>query len=253
MADPIRLTQVILNVLSNAAKYTDPGGRIRLGAHAEGDQLVLQVQDNGVGLTRDAQADVFEMFSQVTSSLDRAEGGLGIGLALSKGIVELHGGTMTVHSEGPGHGSLFEIRLPLQATGRTNDAPSVTRDGAAISQRRKVLLADDNEDALETLHMLLESIGHEVITARSGAEALAAAAKVQPEIAVLDIGMPGMNGYEAAKALRREPWGKRMLLVALTGWGQAEDQARARDAGFDHHFTKPVDFGRLEALLGGEK
>ncbi len=247
-ADPIRLTQVLSNLLSNAAKYTDTGGRIALSARGEGEELVLRVRDNGIGLSPQAQATVFEMFSQVSSAIDRAEGGLGIGLALSKGVVELHGGTVVARSAGVGQGSEFEIRLPWV---RPESAGGGTSSAAAPAARagRKVLLADDNQDALETLAMLLETAGHHVVTASSGDEAVALAARERPDAVVLDIGMPGMNGYAAAEAIRQTAAGRDILLVALTGWGQAEDQARSRAAGFDHHFTKPVEIDQLQAVL----
>jgi signal transduction histidine kinase len=248
-ADPIRLTQVILNLLSNAAKYTDPEGSIRLTAACEGDEIVVRVEDNGIGLSAGAQENVFEMFSQVASPIDRAEGGLGIGLALSKGIVELHGGSVSARSEGPGQGTVFEVRVRAGTRTPQDSASADTAAPHPAGAGRAVLLADDNEDALQTLQMLLEAEGHRVTTARSGSEALAALQRMHPEVAVLDIGMPGMNGYDTARAIRATPWGQRMVLVALTGWGQAEDQARAREAGFDHHFTKPVDIDKLQGVL----
>jgi signal transduction histidine kinase len=250
VADPIRLTQAILNLLSNAAKYTDPGGTIRFSARGEGTELIIRVQDNGIGLAPEARSHVFEMFSQVSSAIDRAEGGLGIGLALTKGVIELHGGRISAESEGPGQGSLFEIRLPWRGAGEA--AATRKREAAAssLAPGRTVLLADDNEDALETLQMLMEAFGHKVVTAASGQEALATAKRERPDVAVLDIGMPGMNGYDTARAIRAEPWGERMLLVALTGWGQAEDKVLAAQAGFDRHFTKPVRLDQLQEVLG---
>jgi signal transduction histidine kinase len=249
-ADPIRLTQVLLNLVSNAAKYTDPGGSIRVGAELAQAELVLRVEDNGVGLAPEAQLHVFEMFSQVSSVIDRAEGGLGIGLALSKGVVELHGGSVSAHSEGPGRGSVFEVRLPWARGDEPADAGGPKEVAHAPGAHRTILLADDNQDALETLQLLLESFGHRVLTAASGDEALAVAERERPDVVVLDIGMPGMNGYDAAQAIRATDWGRHVLLVALTGWGQAEDQARARQAGFDRHFTKPVELHQLQEVLG---
>ena len=249
-ADPIRLTQVILNLVSNAAKYTDPGGLIQVGAEIDGEELVVRVEDNGIGLGAEAQTHVFEMFAQVSSAIDRAEGGLGIGLALSKGVVELHGGRISAHSEGHCLGSVFEIRLPWSGNGKARSDAHAADVEPAAGARRTVLLADDNHDALETLQMLLETLGHRVVTAGSGEEALAVAERERPQVAVLDIGMPGMNGYDAAKAIRATDWGRQMLLVALTGWGQSDDQARARDAGFDRHFTKPVELQQLQDVLG---
>jgi CheY-like chemotaxis protein/PAS domain-containing protein len=247
-ADPIRLTQVLQNLLSNAAKYTDPGGSIHLSARQLGGELRILVRDNGIGLSATGAAQVFGMFSQELSAIDRAEGGLGIGLALSKGIVELHGGTIAARSPGPGQGSEFEIRLPWRAPEPSSTDEAATPPAVA-SVGRTVLLADDNQDALETLTLLLQAYDHTVYTASNGDDALALAERHRPEVVVLDIGMPGLNGYAAAQAIRQTAWGQRMLLVALTGWGQAEDQARAEAAGFDRHFTKPVMVEELQALL----
>jgi CheY-like chemotaxis protein len=186
----------------------------------------------------------------VSSAIDRAEGGLGIGLALSKGVIELHGGRISAHSEGHCLGSVFEIRLPWRDGDKPATGARATDSEPTAGARRTILLADDNQDALETLQMLLETLGHRVVTAGSGDEALAVAERERPQVAVLDIGMPGMNGYDAAKAIRATPWGRQMMLVALTGWGQSDDQARAKDAGFDRHFTKPVELQQLQDVLG---
>jgi CheY-like chemotaxis protein len=259
-ADPLRLAQVISNLLSNAAKYTDPGGRIDVTAAEEGDDLVIRVRDNGIGLADAASGEMFEMFSQV-SMLHRASGGLGIGLALSRGLVEMHGGRIEAHSTGLGEGSEFTVRLPRRTpesnhhtmtSAPTPAGPEPATPASATDRatdRVRVLIADDNVDALDSLSLLLELEGHEVHTARSGAEALDKAAQVRPDVAVLDIGMPGMNGYEVATRIRAEPWGRAMMLIALTGWGQSEDRARARDAGFDRHCTKPVDTEALQAMF----
>jgi signal transduction histidine kinase len=249
--DPVRLAQVLSNLLSNAAKYTDGGGRIEVEGGLSDEGVVLRVRDNGIGLSAQAQRAIFTMFSQVSSALDRSEGGLGIGLALSRGLVALHGGTLEAHSEGEGRGSEFTLRLPrtvvlTPAVQQEKQAPDATpRRG------RAVLVADDNADALQTMAALLEMEGHAVETATDGEQALAAAGRLRPDVAVLDIGMPGLNGYEVARRIREQPWGAAIRLIAVTGWGQAEDVQRARASGFDHHVTKPVDFDALQALVTG--
>jgi CheY-like chemotaxis protein len=250
--DPIRLAQVVSNLLSNAAKYTDDGGRIEVEATYAQDSVVLSVRDNGIGLSAQAQRDIFTMFSQVSSALDRAEGGLGIGLALSRGLVALHGGTLEAHSQGEGRGSEFTVRLPgtVVVAGPPSE-PKADVAAAAPVGGRAILVADDNADALQTMAALLEMDGHRVGMAADGETALAMAGTLRPEVAVLDIGMPGLNGYEVARRIRLEPWGASMRLIALTGWGQAEDVQRAHAAGFDHHVTKPVDFDALQALVSG--
>jgi signal transduction histidine kinase/CheY-like chemotaxis protein len=247
LADPLRLAQVLSNVLSNAAKYTDAGGNIELSASRDEQQVVIRVRDDGIGLSPHAQGQIFEMFSQVSSAIDRAEGGLGIGLALSRGLVGLHHGSIEVRSAGPGMGSEFIVTLPLHAV----DVPATPASAGrpAGSHGRSVLIADDNVDALETMVALLEMEGHTVHAAPDGHQALALAQQHLPEVAILDLGMPGLNGNEVAARIRASDWGRTMTLVALTGWGQAEDRARSGAAGFDHHLTKPVDFDRLSALL----
>jgi CheY-like chemotaxis protein len=254
LADPVRIAQVLGNLLSNAAKYTEPGGSIRLVAEREADRLLLHVRDNGLGLTPENIEAIFGMFSQVASAAEHAQGGLGIGLALSRGLVQLHGGTLQARSDGAGQGAEFTVALPLPpqaaAAAGSGDAqaPASARDAA---RRRRVLIADDNADALATMAMLLEMEGHEVHTAGDGEQAVAQAEAVRPDIAILDIGMPRLSGHEVAARIRSAEWGRGMLLIALTGWGQAHDQERARAAGFDHHCTKPVDLGQLLALVDG--
>ena len=248
-ADPVRLAQVLSNLLTNAAKYTDPPGRIQLTARVAGDSVRISVKDNGIGLSASLLDHVFEMFSQGENEHGRAEGGLGIGLALVKGLVDLHGGTIAVRSDGPGMGSEFVVTLPCRTSAaalRVEPRPPEPKGTAAV---RRILVADDNQDAANTLAMLLRLAGHEVHTAHGGQTALALASTVRPEIALLDIGMPDLDGYEVAKQLRAAPWGATVKLIALTGWGQEEDKRRAQAAGFDHHLTKPVDPDRLEALL----
>jgi signal transduction histidine kinase len=251
--DPLRLAQVLSNLLSNSAKYTDPQGRIALHARVDGSALELRVRDNGIGLTPEHSQEIFTMFSQVSSVIDRAEGGLGIGLALSRGLVEMHGGRIEAHSEGPGLGAEFVVHLPesvLAAGARRSEAAAPAPAPANGVAARKVLLADDNPDALQTMAALLELEGHEVLIASDGAQAVERAGRLRPDVAVIDIGMPRMNGYEVAAAIRAQPWGRDVRLIALTGWGQAQDRDRARDAGFDHHCTKPVELGELLSVIG---
>jgi PAS domain S-box-containing protein len=248
-ADPLRLSQVLSNLLTNAAKYTDPGGHIELSGHVQGGSLCLSVQDDGIGMSPESLERNFEMFSQAEGASTRSDGGLGIGLALVRGLVELHGGAVEAMSEGPGRGSKFTVRLPLADSVASVAAAAETEAPTVATVGRRVLVADDNKDAADALAMLLELAGHEVRVAHGGRAALSLAQTFRPDVAVLDIGMPELNGYEVAKELRREPWGSRMCLVALTGWGQDEDRQRAKDAGFDRHLTKPVDTDALEKLL----
>jgi PAS domain S-box-containing protein len=249
-ADPVRLAQVLSNLLTNAAKYTDSPGQISLMARIDDGKLRISVKDNGIGLSPAALAEIFTMFSQVQDSHARAEGGLGIGLALVRGLVDLHGGTIEVFSEGPGRGSEFVVVLPCRVTAAALAGDSALGGHAPSTLLcRKILVADDNRDAANSLALLLRLAGHEVRVAHDGQAALALAGEFHPDCAVLDIGMPDLNGYEVARRLRHSAFGKNVQLIALTGWGQDEDKRRARDAGFDHHLTKPVDRERLDALL----
>ncbi|HEY0822839.1 MAG TPA: PAS domain-containing protein, partial [Ramlibacter sp.] len=238
-ADPVRLAQVLSNLLNNACKYTDPGGRIRLEVATEGADLVFTVTDSGIGMSAEALENVFAMFAQEQSALDRSEGGLGIGLALAKGLVELHGGTISASSPGIGAGSRFEVRLPLSARAPDPTGAAPDAQPAEAGQGHVVLLADDNAAAVEVLADLLRLAGHEVHVASDGSAAAELAARVRPDVLVLDIGMPGLNGYEVARQVRACAWGRGALLVAATGWGQEEDRRKALEAGFDLHFTKP--------------
>jgi CheY-like chemotaxis protein len=210
--------------------------------------LTLAVTDSGIGIPPEDIAGVFAMFSQVKSTQDRSEGGLGIGLALAKGLVELHGGSLEARSRGVGFGSEFVVRLPL-AHPDVSRPRSEDTSAAASPATRNVLIADDNRDAAESLAVLLRMDGHEVTVAYDGPQALALLTQVQPEVALLDIGMPGLNGYEVARRVRHGPLGRSITLIAVTGWGQDRDKAQAHQAGFDHHFTKPVDPERLSRLL----
>jgi PAS domain S-box-containing protein len=251
-ADPLRLSQVIGNLLTNAAKYTDPEGVITLHARVENAELVIGIRDNGIGLSEQVIPGLFTMFSQVNSAVDRAEGGLGIGLALVKGLVTLHGGRVEARSEGLGRGSEFIVHLPhkvlAQASATNAEAPTGTNNAGAI-RRGRVLVADDNRDAAESLALVLRFSGYDVFVAFSGAEALETGARERPSAALIDIGMPGMSGHEVARRIRLEAWGRHAVLIALTGWGQEQDKQAAKAAGFDEHMTKPVDPGQVEDLL----
>ncbi len=249
-ADPVRLAQVLSNLLNNASKYTDAGGSIGLEVKIEDSWLVFAVTDNGIGLGADAIEKVFVMFAQEQSALDRSEGGLGIGLALSRGLIELHGGIISAQSEGPGRGSRFEVRLPYGPQATIPDAFPATPELQAKHMRTlTILLADDNRDSAETLAELLRLEGHAVHTAHDGLQAAALATELEPDAMILDIGMPGLNGYEVAQRIRMQPWGGRPLLIAATGWGQDDDRKKALNSGFDLHLTKPFDPEELLNLI----
>ena len=241
-ADPVRMAQVLSNLLNNAAKYTDAGGIITLDIRPEDDQLVFGVTDNGIGMSPATLQKVFQMFAQEQAALDRSEGGLGIGLALSKGLVELHGGEVSARSAGPGLGSRFEVSIPYGLTTCAERATDENRD-APVKPARPVtiLIADDNLDSAETLAELLRIDGYTVVTAPDGLQAVDLAIALQPDVMVLDIGMPGLNGYEVAQRIRLQPEGNFPLLIAATGWGQEDDRLKAIQAGFDLHLTKPFD------------
>jgi PAS domain S-box-containing protein len=247
-ADPTRLAQVLANLLTNAAKYTDRGGRISLVVERRADEITVSVRDTGIGIAAEHLPGLFRMFSQVSPAIERSQGGLGIGLALVRGLVELHGGSVSATSEGPGRGSEFVIRLPTMiAREQAARAPDAGR--APLPASRRVLVVDDNTDAAESMSMMLELFGHQVAVAHDGREAAQAAETFRPELVLLDIGLPLMNGYEVARHIRGQPWGKGMLLAALTGWGQEEDKRQAAEAGFDVHLTKPVAPATIEKLL----
>jgi len=252
-ADATRIAQVVANLLNNAAKYTPPGGQIALSARRDGLDAVITVRDSGVGIAADALAGVFEMFSQIGRTVDRSQGGLGIGLSLVRRLVEMHGGSVAASSAGTNAGSLFTVRLPLAAEAEQARAvpgePAPALDNAAGGL--KVLVVDDNVDAAVTLSMILEISGYTARVAHDGYEALAVAQAFGPRVAFLDIGMPGMSGYETARAIRATPGLEDIVLVALTGWGAESDRQRSNEAGFDHHLTKPVQLDVVEALLAG--
>ncbi|HTM52951.1 MAG TPA: ATP-binding protein [Pirellulales bacterium] len=247
-ADAVRLSQVVANLLNNAAKYTNRGGHIWLTVQRDGSELVVSVKDNGIGIAHDVLPRLFEMFSQAVPALERSQGGLGIGLSLVKGLVEMHGGKVEARSNGPEQGSEFVVRLPLvPGPEGYNAIPSEVHN--LPGARCKIVVADDNKDAVDSLAMMLRALGHEVRTAKDGQEAIEATATFRPDVVLLDIGMPKLNGYEAARRIREEPWGKQVTLIALTGWGQDEYRQRSREAGFDHHLVKPPDSSELLEIL----
>ena len=244
-ADPVRLAQVVSNLLNNAARYSRPGGRISLTATTLNSELTLKVSDTGIGIERDKLAQIFDMFVQLDSSDSHSQGGLGVGLTLVRRLIEMHGGTVEAHSDGAGSGSEFIIRLPIPVTEAEETSEVAIEVGTtqtAADVRRRILVVDDNVDSAESMAMMLELSGHAVAMAHNGAEAVELAKEFQPDIAFLDLGMPKLNGYEAARSIREQPWGRQMLLVALTGWGQEDDKRRTREAGFDAHIVKPIDF-----------
>ncbi len=248
-ADPTRLAQIIGNLLNNACKFTDKGGRIELIVEQEGEQAVIRVRDSGIGLAADQLPRIFDMFVQIDASLERTAGGLGIGLPLVKSLVEMHGGTVEARSAGLGQGSEFIVRLPALLESAESPLSMTAAGDATSTAARRVLVVDDNRDSADSLAMLLELLGNQTRTAYDGVEAVEAAAAFRPDVVLLDIGLPRQNGYEAAREIRRQPWGKSMLLVALTGWGQEEDRQKSKEAGFDKHLVKPVDKGALTKLL----
>jgi CheY-like chemotaxis protein len=253
--DPVRLAQILSNLLNNAARYTPEGGAISLGVRREGTMVAISVQDNGRGIAAEALSRIFLMFNREVRPDGGGQGGLGIGLTLSRRLAEMHGGTIEARSEGPGRGSEFIVRLPLADGSTAADGP---RPGPApLLSRMRILVVDDNRDAAESLGMLLNLLGAEVQVEHDGPAALAAFGAGEPAVVLLDIGMPGMDGYDVARTLRARFPGHRAALVALTGWGQDDDRRRAREAGFDHHLVKPAEIEALQKLLaeierGGE-
>ena len=247
VADPVRLAQAISNLLTNAAKYTDTGGRIELSAWLD-ERLRIAVQDNGIGIPPEQLEKLFTMFSQAPSAIGRSEGGLGVGLALVKGLAELHGGTVEAQSGGAGNGSRFVITLPFEAV-LESKPPDENEPTVIPLGKLRVLIADDNRDAADSLSMLLSMDGYEVRTVYGGHDAVCAFETFRPDVALLDIGMPEMDGYAAAREIRRQRAGADTYLIAITGWGQQEDKSRALEAGFATHVTKPVDPNRLRDLI----
>jgi CheY-like chemotaxis protein/two-component sensor histidine kinase len=231
-ADPTRLAQAVGNLLNNACKFTDKGGRISLTVEREGEQAVIQVRDSGIGIAADQLPRIFDMFTQVDTSIERSVSGLGIGLSLVKNLVELHGGSVEARSAGVGHGSEFVVRLPVLIE-TAKPQPELTVSEAATMTARRILVVDDNQAHL----------------AYDGLEAVETAATFRPDVILLDIGLPKLNGYEACRRIREQPWGKDMVLIALTGWGQGDDRQQSREAGFNAHLVKPVDLAALQDLL----
>jgi CheY-like chemotaxis protein/anti-sigma regulatory factor (Ser/Thr protein kinase) len=247
-ADPTRLAQVISNLLNNAAKYMQRGGKVDLTAERHGSSVVISVKDSGIGIPADMLDRIFDMFIQVDGSLERSHGGLGIGLTLVRRLVEMHGGTVEARSDGPDRGSEFVVRLPI-VLGLLKEPSESNGQSIAGRAKRRILVVDDNKNAAQMLGMLLKALGNDVRTVFDGLAALEMAAQFRPDVVLLDIGMPKLDGYETARRIRREPWGKNMILAALTGWGQEEDKRRTREAGFDHHFVKPVEPTILQRFL----
>jgi PAS domain S-box-containing protein len=248
VADTVRLTQVFVNLLHNAAKYTPQGGHIELTAEREGNVAVLRVKDNGIGLAPDKLPFIFGIFYQAERVYEQGQGGLGIGLTLVKRLVEMHGGTVEARSAGLNQGSEFIVRLPVSLEESSPVPKKLQSPQSTIS--RRILVVDDYPNAAESLARLLRWMGHEAYTALDGLEGVEAAERLRPDVVLLDIGMPKLNGYEAAARIRAQSWGKQILLVALTGWGQAEDRQRTQAAGFDVHLVKPLDHAKLLSLLG---
>lgn len=248
--DTVRVAQAISNLLNNASKYSDKGGRIWLTAEQRNGEVIVNVRDDGIGIDAEQLPRIFEMFSQATSALDRSQGGLGIGLSLVKGLIELHGGRTEARSDGAGMGSEFKICLPADAARLSQShEPEEDAEAPSATKRFRILVVDDNRDAAIMLTHLLKLMGHEPHVAYDGLEAVQAAASLRPDVVLLDIGLPKMNGYEAARHIREQEWGQDIQLIAISGWGQNEDKRRAIEAGFNHHLTKPVEHALLQAAL----
>ncbi|HUQ87997.1 MAG TPA: ATP-binding protein, partial [Vicinamibacterales bacterium] len=244
--DPVRLTQVFANLLNNAAKYTNHGGHISITTRLQNGEAVISVKDNGIGIAPTALAQVFDMFMQVDRSTRRSQGGLGIGLTLVRSLVGMHGGTVEARSEGPGLGSEFIVRLPLLVE---KMAMAEAARGVKQLPARRILIVDDSRDGGESLATLLRVLGAQVALAHSGRAALECVETYKPDVVLLDIGMPGMDGYEVARRIRSNPDNRNISLIALTGWGQDEDRRRSVAAGFNHHLVKPADIEQLRQLL----
>jgi signal transduction histidine kinase len=250
--DRTRLAQIFANLLNNSAKFTEQGGHIRLTVESQGSDVVVSVKDNGIGIPADMLPQIFNMFTQVDRSLDRSQGGLGIGLSLVRGLVEMHGGRVEAHSAGLGTGSEFIARLPVMLSPvRRSGNKDRESDEINAGSVRRILIVDDYEDSAICLGLMLKIMGHETLTAHDGHEAVEAAATFRPDVMLLDIGLPKLNGYEVCRHIREQPWGERMVLIALSGWGQEEDKLRSKEAGFNFHMVKPVDPAALEKLLAG--
>jgi CheY-like chemotaxis protein/two-component sensor histidine kinase len=248
-ADLTRLAQVLANLLHNSTKYTPRGGHIRLGADRDGEHVLVTVRDSGIGIPAAALPSIFDMFSQVDRSIERRAGGLGIGLALVKGLVEMHGGTVEAASPGPGLGSSFTVRLPaLPERTAAAGEPAEQREGDAEPKQR-ILVVDDNQDAAASMALMLEFLGNETRSAHDGVEAVEMAEQFRPHVVLMDIGMPRLNGYEATRRIRERLWGRGIAIVALSGWGQETDRLKSSQAGCNGHLVKPIDLSELQKLL----
>jgi CheY-like chemotaxis protein len=248
--DLVRLTQVFLNLLNNAAKYTEQNGRIWLTAERQGSDAIVTVKDTGIGIPAEKLPHIFEMFTQVEGALGRSQGGLGLGLTLVKRLTELHGGSVESHSEGVGKGSEFTVRVPI-TFGPAKGGSPLTSDEPTAGPRRRILVVDDNRDGADSLAMMLRILGNKVQTAYDGLVAVQMAEGFKPDVVLLDIGLPKMDGHEVCRRIRQQAWGMGMVLIAVTGWGQDEDKRRSQEAGFNFHMVKPVDPASLEKLLTG--
>ena len=248
-ADLIRLAQVFLNLLNNSAKYSERGGHIHLAAACENHDVVVSVKDTGIGIAADQLPRVFEMFSQVDRSLEKSQGGLGIGLTLVRSLVEMHSGKVMAYSDGPGQGSEFVVTLPLVAEPSTSDGSKAGGQESSPKSSLRILIVDDNRDSADSLALMLQFMGNEILTAYDGEEAVASASSFRPDVILLDIGLPKLNGYEACRRIRQQSWGQGIVIIAQTGWGQEEDRQRTQDAGFDRHMVKPVDPALLVSML----
>jgi signal transduction histidine kinase/CheY-like chemotaxis protein len=247
--DITRLTQVVSNLLDNAAKYTDRGGRIWVSGARDGGNAVITVKDSGIGISSEMLPRIFDMFTQGGMSVDRAQGGLGVGLSLVERLVKLHGGSVAAYSGGVGKGTQFTVRLPVLQAQRQPTQERRASSPAETVNHCRILVVDDNQDSVDSLAMLLQVLGHEVKTASDGETALAAAEEFRPDVAILDIGLPKVTGYDLARQIREKSWAKDTVLVALTGWGQEQHRKRSAESGFDHHLTKPVEFEVLQRIL----
>jgi CheY-like chemotaxis protein len=249
--DPVRVVQIVGNLLNNACKYTERGGRIDVLLERDGNEAVVRVRDDGIGIEAGQLSRIFDMFMQLEHAMSRGPGGLGIGLSLASSLAIMHGGAVEAHSEGLGKGSEFRLRLPALSVDDEAPPPWVEPELAIQTRavRRRIVAVDDYEDALESLAALLELTGHEVHTASDGEQALEIIEAQRPDVVILDIGLPGLNGYEVARRIRGQPWGRELLLIAMTGWGQDQDKQKAVEAGFDAHLTKPASSAALARLL----
>jgi CheY-like chemotaxis protein len=248
-ADRTRLAQLFGNLLNNSCKYTRPNGEIALSAERMDDEVVVTVKDDGAGIPPDKLDTIFDMFMQVDSTAERSQGGLGIGLTLVKRLAEMHGGSVEAKSDGEGQGSAFIVRLPVLITA-AGISPAASDAPAASSGQRRILIVDDNKDSADSLAMLLEITGNKTYMAHDGVEAVEAIEKHRPEVVLLDIGLPKLDGHEVCRRVREQPWGKDIVVIALTGWGQEDDRRKSEEAGFNGHLVKPIDYDKLLELLG---